>query len=189
MDYQEMQEKMLASPLFKILEKKLLAIGGTRLVPMPDRDLETLVETGEHQVGFRVQKHRGLSSRCHGNSAKLWLRRQHRGFRIATGYALTDDGLWRQHSWGVEGKVLFETTVTRTAYFGVYLSPPDSVEFAACNFDYEYDPIRMVHQLWKRNPQLCNAFLAEACEQYPHIFGRIPHPCLTPPPSRSSNPA
>src|SRR5262249_8464594 len=47
--------------------------------------------------------------------------------RIASGYALTEDGLWRQHFWGVDtaaGRVL-ETTVRRVRYFGVVLGDGD----------------------------------------------------------------
>jgi hypothetical protein len=56
--------------------------------------------------------------------------------RIASGYALTGDGLWRQHSWGVDaadGRVI-ETTVRRVRYYGVILGDDDeSLEFFFSN--------------------------------------------------------
>ena len=42
---------------------------------------------------------------------------------IGTGYALSDDDLWRQHSWGVAvDGVVVETTVEREIYVGIVLS-------------------------------------------------------------------
>ena len=42
---------------------------------------------------------------------------------MATGYALSEDGLWRSHSWGLtqarNRAVIIETTVSRERYFGV----------------------------------------------------------------------
>src|SRR5258708_7764341 len=45
---------------------------------------------------------------------------------VVNGYALSKDGLWRQHSWLVtpEGG-LVETTVRRAAYFGAVLAPEE----------------------------------------------------------------
>lgn len=40
-----------------------------------------------------------------------------------TGYALSPDGLWRQHSWAYgDNLMIYETTVERVMYFGVELS-------------------------------------------------------------------
>ena len=52
-----------------------------------------------------------------------------------TGYALSDDGLWRQHSWGLltDDRVV-ETTVARLRYFGAILTDPAAAEFVLANF-------------------------------------------------------
>lgn len=52
---------------------------------------------------------------------------------IATGYALSGDGLWRQHSWGVLRDGIFETTETRLKYFGIVLQGERADYFAAAN--------------------------------------------------------
>jgi hypothetical protein len=49
--------------------------------------------------------------------------------RIATGYTLSADGLWRQHSWGLDagdGRVL-ETTERRVRYRGYVLNDVETV--------------------------------------------------------------
>ena len=46
-----------------------------------------------------------------------------------TGYALSDDGLWRSHSWVVTDEVLYETTVARELYFGIELEEEEALWF------------------------------------------------------------
>ena len=54
---------------------------------------------------------------------------------IATGYALSGDNLWRQHSWGIDPDgVLAETTDERHAYVGIVLpAGTASMQFAGSN--------------------------------------------------------
>jgi hypothetical protein len=68
---------------------------------------------------------RGMPSECHANTALMFVRSKG-AVRIAFGYALSDDGLWRQHSWGVDAKDgrVFETTERRVRYFGFVLEYP-----------------------------------------------------------------
>ena len=40
---------------------------------------------------------------------------------VGTGYALSDDGLWRSHSWVLTKKRIIETTVSRVKYLGLAL--------------------------------------------------------------------
>jgi hypothetical protein len=49
--------------------------------------------------------------------------------KITTGWALSDDGLWRQHSWILRGKTVIETTETRVRYFGVTLTDAEAEQF------------------------------------------------------------
>src|SRR5437763_1158929 len=55
-------------------------------------------------------------SACHNNAARLVKKNKQLCHMI--GFALSDDGCWRLHSWcaGVEG--IIETTVLRDFYFG-----------------------------------------------------------------------
>ena len=52
---------------------------------------------------------------------------------IGTGYALSVDGLWRQHSWGVARDLIIESTEARVKYFGRLLRGADADMFAAAN--------------------------------------------------------
>jgi hypothetical protein len=72
-------------------------------------------------------------SRCHENVARVWTRKRHGVLGIGTGYALSDDGLWRQHSWGVRREGVLETTVPRTKYFGLLLQEEEADGFADAN--------------------------------------------------------
>ena len=64
----------------------------------------------------------GLPSRCHENAANLVISDPD-NLVLETGYALSDDGLWRQHSWVVTRRksAVIETTVQRYRYFGIPL--------------------------------------------------------------------
>jgi hypothetical protein len=66
----------------------------------------------------------GASGECHANAVALW--RSGRG-AISTGFALSDDGMWRAHSWLRESSGrLIETTEQRVAYFGLALDHEDA---------------------------------------------------------------
>jgi hypothetical protein len=70
---------------------------------------------------------------CHRNVATCWIDGTFES--IGTGYALSDDQLWRQHSWGLtSGGELVETTDPRRAYVGVTLpTGAASMQFAGSN--------------------------------------------------------
>ncbi len=66
------------------------------------------------------------ASQCHDNVQLLFQKRAITS--MYTGYALSADGLWRYHSWGVDannGGLVLETTEPRVAYFGVKVDPKD----------------------------------------------------------------
>ena len=66
------------------------------------------------------------------NSALLWDANREK-CQIATGYALSADGCWRQHSWVVQPLTtkyrIWETTEKRIAYFGFILNDEECEEF------------------------------------------------------------
>lgn len=67
---------------------------------------------------------------CHQNVASLWKSPKRRIIGVATGYALSEDGLWRQHSWGVLRDGLLETTERRDKYFGILLQASGADRFS-----------------------------------------------------------
>lgn len=56
---------------------------------------------------------------CHENVAKMHRRNPQR-FAICTGYALSNDSIWRPHSWVLDKKNrrIIETTEKRVTYYG-----------------------------------------------------------------------
>lgn len=115
---------------WRTFERMVLAHGGTHVVPpvKPDPLLDFLREKGTLTTDA-AELVDGDRSDCHRNAVRLW--RQGAAAAIGTGYALSDDGLWREHSWGVEsdGRVV-ETTEPRVAYFGVTMSGEGAEWFA-----------------------------------------------------------
>lgn len=125
----------------KELQGKLMSFGGQDVcMPWKEIDLEPIMERGQFWYGDASKKVGGTSRECHSNSAKLW--RKHldnpkREIHIVTGYALSDDGLWRQHSWAVEvgakKNIILESTTPRVAYFGFVMTEEESFEFLRLN--------------------------------------------------------
>lgn len=112
-------------PAFLPLKKRLLEIGGWSVcTPHIEPDLEKIISRGMRFPG-RSRTMRGEPSQCHRNSALCWDENREL-CTICTGYALTRDGMWRQHSWVLtnEGTVV-ETTVKRIQYFGFPMTPEE----------------------------------------------------------------
>ncbi|MDG4840276.1 hypothetical protein O7631_27430 [Micromonospora sp. WMMD967] len=112
----------------------LLSFGGSLVVPTlrPESDLEELL-ANRSAFGSAVRCVQGDANQCHRNVAVRWIDGVTES--IGTGYALSDDELWRQHSWGVDpdGAVV-ETTDKRRTYVGVLLPPKaPSMQFAGSN--------------------------------------------------------
>jgi hypothetical protein len=82
----------------------------------------------------RVTLHSMERSACHKNVAHLWGRKRWRLTGIGTGYALNDDGLWRQQSWGIRRSGILETTQVRLVYFGIILSGLAAERFSMANW-------------------------------------------------------
>jgi hypothetical protein len=98
-------------PGLAVLRDRLLEHGGERVVFVgPERDLDVLLEHGAIFTTEGLRMRRGERGRCHTNAARLWWKSRGR-IRIATGYALHEDGLWRAHSRGLQDGRIIETTV------------------------------------------------------------------------------
>lgn len=116
----------------RALRDRILTFGGDEvLLNTRDEDAEKVLERGQFFYGSKYMK-KGEDCRCHQNAAYLWDANRDR-CQIATGYALSEDGLWRQHSWVVQPMTrtvkVWETTVERVAYFGVVLNDEECQEF------------------------------------------------------------
>jgi hypothetical protein len=119
------QEVSRQQPEILMLRAKLLGIGGAEIVALPlTMGIDPLVPLLEiwGQVMERPVTYRRMEpSQCQLNVARLWEERK-KGSRligVGTGYALSDDGLWRGHSWGLTKRGIMETTVSRVKYFGL----------------------------------------------------------------------
>tara|TARA_Y100000310_G_scaffold103027_1_gene101175 strand:+ start:3056 stop:3604 length:549 start_codon:yes stop_codon:yes gene_type:complete len=118
----------------RTLIAKILAFGGEEVcMPYIEEDYASIMKRGVFMYGDDVELKKGLPSQCHFNSARLW-DADSSNLSLMTGYALSDDGMWRQHSWCIHqesGKII-ETTELRIAYFGFVMTPDESEAF---NFD------------------------------------------------------
>lgn len=119
------------NPEFRPLKEKLLTIGGWGVcVPAIEEDLHALLKRGQRFPG-RSRSLKGVPCGCHANTAALYERLE--DGKIVTGYALSRDGMWRQHSWlWLYGRVI-ETTVKRISYFGVILNEVEADRFVLAN--------------------------------------------------------
>jgi hypothetical protein len=117
------------------LHTKLLEHGGNfAVLPVVEDDLDKLMEKGAI-LTFPVKLKKMAACACHRNAADLY-RKNRRRYRIATGYGLSDDGLWRQHSWAIDTyeKCIVETTTERLKYFGFVMDKAECEEFEFNNY-------------------------------------------------------
>jgi hypothetical protein len=115
-------------PEFANLRERLMTLGGLEVVPRDEPDLEKILARGISFSGGNVNLQPGDPSDCHRNTARLWKKEAGR-VSIATGWALSSDGLWLQHSWAINGTTVIETTARRSSYFGYVLSPSEAADF------------------------------------------------------------
>lgn len=125
------------SCLFDLRQKLLTFAGEAICFPPYEEDLDNILNYGQFWVGSNAKLMRGEPSRCHANSANLWEQNKE-ATRICTGYALSEDGMWRQHSWLVWHKSrsnqIIETTAKRIAYYGFVMPYDMCQQFADENF-------------------------------------------------------
>lgn len=117
-----------AQPAFRKLRQRLLSIGGEELACCEEIMIELLLRVG-HVFDRPARMVRGEPCACHRNVAELFL--SGKLAALCTGWALSNDGIWRKHSWGLDQKGhIIETTARREKYFGVYLLGQTAAEFA-----------------------------------------------------------
>lgn len=108
-------------------------------MPYYEEDLHKLLSRGQFWYGDRSQIKKGAPSQCHRNTCNLWkANRETHELAIATGYALSKDGMWRQHTWLMIRKPrsisIIETTVKRLAYYGFVMTEKEALEFCDSNY-------------------------------------------------------
>jgi hypothetical protein len=121
-----------------VLRDKLLTFGGEEAcMPSEEEDLQKILSRGQFWYGHNLRMMRGLPSQCHRNSAALWDKNRDKVV-LATGYALTEDGMWRQHTWCVQIRPrknrIVETTTPRLGYFGYVMNEGESEAFLDDNW-------------------------------------------------------
>lgn len=115
------------------LRAKLLSFGGSEVCMVGyDEDADNIVNRGQLWYGDRIHMMRGQPSQCHRNSSYCWEANQDKTV-LCTGYALSESGMWRCHSWLVELRPrknrIVETTVPRVAYFGFGMTNDEAWKF------------------------------------------------------------
>ena len=124
--------QLQARPDLAKLRDKILEHGGEEVLVSEKENLanevQRLMTRGQYWSGkSRIKKMQ--HNQCHGNSRCLM---QQGIGEVANGFALSPDGLWRNHSWVVTPTGIIETTVKRVGYFGAILTKEE--------VDSEYDP-------------------------------------------------
>lgn len=105
------------------LKRKLLAIGGQAVCVLGKRrehdDYSKLLKNGQFVLGSNIKMWKLADGRCHQNVEYIITRWPH--FEGFTGYALSQDGVWRYHSWVFDPVRDFirETTEPRLIYYGI----------------------------------------------------------------------
>lgn len=91
----------------------------TQIVAMPREhiDLKQLIISGTLMTNHVINNIM-MASQCHDNCE--WLKNLNVIKCVCTGYALSDDGLWRFHSWGINyNDEIVETTEPKIKYYGI----------------------------------------------------------------------
>jgi hypothetical protein len=109
-------------PELRELRRILLKLGGEEMVPSPGDDptINFLIDYGIVYAGPVLLTHAGHRQQDR-RLGRIWHRRLHGIVGIGVGYALNDDGLWREHSFGVRREGVIETLAPRRKYFGLLL--------------------------------------------------------------------
>lgn len=123
------------APHMNALRERLLTLAGHEAVlPVAEEDLALLLTRGRvwEATGEVLE---GAPSQCHRNVARLVDDNRQR-YAAVTGYALSEDGVWRQHSWLYDRRAVHvvDTTEPRILYFGAALQGQKLEDFISDNW-------------------------------------------------------
>ncbi len=147
-----LREHAKVQPEIRKLKRILLKLGGDHLVAPPEGPEELLgplVRSG-HVIHGPVKLRAMEPNACHLNASRLWLERRQDVVAIGTGFALSDDGRWYRHSWGICRDGLVETTCPREKYFGIELWSGLAENFA--REECEAAGVAVLHRTVDRRP-------------------------------------
>ena len=126
----------------ELLLRKLLQLGGRRSEPsgeamsqlQNDPDCEFILRNGQEWGSAQIHEIMAEGA-CHWNTSELFLAGKVEA--VVIGYAVGPEGLahgeWHQHTWGLRGGQVVETTESNTSatkYFGAVLSRDQAERFA-----------------------------------------------------------
>jgi len=141
----KLKEGMFQCSLWDDLNTKLETIESNTIILPRDLyplEIKRLLRRGE-EFGKSTLFHFGETSRCHQNSIEFYLDGEN-NYKLCTGFALSNDGLWRSHTWLInEDNLPVETTVGRERYFGVVL---DKKKLPIMFTEYEHEVGEFIHQ-------------------------------------------
>jgi len=131
------QSRLRQMPALIPLHDRLLSLGGECVcLPVVEEDLDRLLGRGTVFPGSGALFKKGANCQCHSNSAFLWDANRSL-LALMTGYALSEDGVWRQHTWCVFKRRrparIIETTASRVLYFGYHMTAEESRKFLWSN--------------------------------------------------------
>jgi len=118
-------------PRIEQLKQKLIgALGVAAVMPVIEEDIVPLLERGEFFEMMHIKMWPGDACQCHSNSAAIW-EQDHDRYDLFTGYGLSADGIWRQHSWVYDTKngEIIETTEDRLVYYGFKMTNEEAEKF------------------------------------------------------------
>lgn len=132
------REKETLDPEMFMLKYVLLSFAGEDVCFLgDDEDRNNILVYGQFWFGRGARIKKGRPNRCHANAASLWSSNME-NTRICTGYALSEDSMWRQHSWLIHFKErsnqIIETTTPRIGYYGFVLNTEQCKKFASENW-------------------------------------------------------
>lgn len=128
------------------LRDKLLEVAGEEMcMTYDEEDIDNILEYGQFWIGGKKNTYmkKGKPGQCHRNSCNLYESNKNNNklngkLLIATGYALSKDNMWRQHSWLVLRKArswkIIETTEERELYFGFVMDDELCEKFCKENY-------------------------------------------------------
>lgn len=128
----EKNNEVIDEQLF-VLRDRLLSFGGQEVcLPVVEEDLKKIMERGQLWYGDRLRLLHGETGQCHQNASSYWNANMSKTV-LCTGYALSEDSMWRQHSWLVELRArrnrIIETTVPKVLYFGFPMTKMEAETF------------------------------------------------------------